>query len=87
MDKYISKKINTNHNSSIKMLKMKIINDLVNLGYDKEDILPIINKYEIDDREIYKKEYEKAKRQLEKNMKVTNLKGKFVKNYIVKVSI
>lgn len=76
MDKYISKKINTNHNSSIKMLKMKIINDLVNLGYDKEDILPIINKYEIDDREIYKKEYEKAKRQLEKKYEGYELERK-----------
>ncbi|MCX4364328.1 MAG: RecX family transcriptional regulator [Bacilli bacterium] len=76
IDKYVSKKVNTNHNSSVKMLKMKIINDLVNLGYDKEIIMPIINNYEIDDHEVYKHEYEKAKRQLEKKYEGYELERK-----------
>ena len=76
IDKYVSKKVNTNHNSSVILLKMKIINDLVNLGYDKEIIMPIINNYEIDDHEVYKHEYEKAKRQLEKKYEGYELERK-----------
>ncbi len=76
ISKYISKKISNNHNQSVKMLKMKIINDLVNLGYDKENILPIINKYDIDDHEIYQQEYAKAKRQLEKKYEGYELERK-----------
>lgn len=76
IDKYVSKKVNTNHNSSSKMLKVKIINDLVNLGYDKETILPIINRYDIDDKEIYKHEYEKIKKQLEKKYEGYELERK-----------
>ncbi len=76
IDKYVNKKVNTNHNSSVKMLKMKIINDLVNLGYDKELIMSIINNYEIDDHEVYKHEYEKAKRQLEKKYEGYELERK-----------
>ena len=66
LDKYISKKIRLNHNSSKNMLKMKITNDLINLGYEKENIISIINSYDIIDKDIFKNEYEKAKRQLEK---------------------
>lgn len=66
LDKYISKKIRLNHNSSKNMLKMKITNDLINLGYEKENIVSIINSYDIIDKDIFKNEYEKAKRQLEK---------------------
>lgn len=66
LDKYISKKIRLNHNSSKNMLKMKITNDLINLGYEKENIISIINSYDIIDKDIFKNEYEKAKHQLEK---------------------
>lgn len=62
--KYIEKKIKANHHSSSDMLRMKILNDLINLGYDKEDIVDVINNYEIDDKEILKKEIEKATREL-----------------------
>ncbi len=76
IDKYVSKKVNANHNSSVKMLKMKIVNDLVNLGYDKEMIMPIINRYDIDDHEVFMHEYEKAKRQLEKKYEGYELEKK-----------
>lgn len=66
IDKYINKKIKTNHNSSSSMLKIKITNDLVNLGYDKEQVTPLINKYDIIDEDILKREYEKAKKTLSK---------------------
>ena len=44
--------------------------------YDKEIIMPIINNYEIDDHEVYKHEYEKAKRQLEKKYEGYELERK-----------
>lgn len=74
--KYINKKISNNHNSSVKMLKMKIINDLINLGYEKESIMPILNKCDIDDHDALNREYEKAKRQLEKKYEGYELERK-----------
>ena len=54
IDRYIEKKIKVNHNSSSSMLKIKITNDLINLGYEREDIASILVKYEVDDRDILK---------------------------------
>lgn len=76
IEKYIEKKIKTNHNSSSTMLKIKITNDLINLGYEKENILPILNRYTISDRDIYQTEYEKAKRQLSKKYEGYELERK-----------
>lgn len=66
IDKYINKKVSLNSSNSSKMFKLKIMNDLINLGYDKEIVVNVLNNYEIDDNAILKKEYEKAKKQLSK---------------------
>lgn len=66
IDKYIDKKIRVNHKNSKTMLKMKIVNELINLGYEKEMILNNLSNYDIIDKDIYKSEYEKAKKTLEK---------------------
>lgn len=66
IDKYVDKKISTNKNSSIYMLKNKIVTDLINLGYEKSDIVEVLNSKEINDDEAKKREYEKIKRSLEK---------------------
>lgn len=67
IDKYIVKRIKTNHNLSSLMLKNKIVSELINKGFYKEDILETLNKYIIeDDESIYKKEYEKLKMKLSK---------------------
>lgn len=76
IDKYIDKKIKTNHNSSSNMLKMKITNDLINLGYDKENIISVLNKKIIEDNDSLKKEYEKAKRALSKKFEGYELENK-----------
>ena len=65
-DKYISRKIKYNHNSSKYQLINKIKVDLINLGYDKEMIESLLSSYDIIDDDIQKKEYEKAKRLLSK---------------------
>ena len=66
IEKYIEKKIKTNHNSSSNMLKAKIMNDLVNLGYDKEIVSLLLSNKEINEEDILIKEYQKAKKSLEK---------------------
>ena len=66
INNYIDKKIRLNHNSSSYMLKVKIQNDLINLGYDKSLINDILNTKEINDEDIYIQEYEKIKNKLSK---------------------
>ncbi len=72
----ILNKIKTNHNTSAINLKKKIIIYLVGLGYDKQVCETILNKYDIIDDDIYKKEYSKAKRQLEKKYQGYQLEQK-----------
>ena len=76
IDKYIEKRIKFNKNTSSYMLKNKIIIDLVNLGFNKEDIVSELNKFEIDDKEAYNHEYEKIKKSLEKKYSGDELKFK-----------
>ena len=40
--------------------------DLINLGYEKSDIVEVLNSKEINDDEAKKREYEKIRRSLEK---------------------
>ena len=61
------KKINSNHNLSGIMLKNKIVQELINRGFYKEDINLIINEFEFNDNELIKeKEYNKLKNKLSK---------------------
>ena len=66
LEKMIIKRININHRYSNSMLKQKIINEMVNLGYSKEDIINIIDKNMKDDNELYKCEYNKLYNKLKK---------------------
>ena len=67
IDKYINKKISGNRNMSGLLLKQKIIKELLNKGFYKEDINKIIDNYSfIDDSAIYEKEYNKLKSKLSK---------------------
>lgn len=59
INKIINKKIKSNHNYSDIMLKNKINNDLINLGYPKEYFMDILNNQSINDSDILKKEYDK----------------------------
>lgn len=57
--KYIAKKISNNSKYSNRILKEKVLNELYNLGYEKDLILRIFDNYKIDDTNIVKKEYDK----------------------------
>lgn len=63
--KIIIKQIKTNHNKSSIMLKRKILEYLVNLGYEKSIIIDQLNKvYDFDDEQVRQKEYEKIYKKL-----------------------
>ena len=63
--KIIDKQISINKNKSAFALKNKITEYLYNLGYDKSLILDYLNSVSIkDDKELYKKEYDKIYKKL-----------------------
>lgn len=59
LEKMILKKIKSNKKYSNYELKQKVLNDMMNLGYDKEEILTILNNNIIDDTNILENEYRK----------------------------
>lgn len=66
--KIIIKKINSNHNNSNNILKLKIINELSGLGYQKDDIVNIFNEECKDDYDNLLKEYNKLYTKYSKKM-------------------
>lgn len=58
LEKLILKKIKSNHKYSNNILKQKIIVSMVDLGYDKENVVSICDMYMQDDNDILKKEYD-----------------------------
>lgn len=67
IEKYITKKISSNHNLSSNMLKQKMINELMQKGFYKEDIISCLDNIIIEDNETIKnKEYIKIKKRLSK---------------------
>ena len=64
--KYINKEVKINKNKSEKMLKAKILERLVNNGFYRDDILKCLNSVSIDEKDIYKREYDKIYNKLSK---------------------
>lgn len=64
--KYVDKKIRLNHTASKKQMKMKLLIDVTNLGYEKSMASPIIEECDIIDEDILLNEYRRAKRTLSK---------------------
>ena len=61
---YVKKQVNLNRNKSTSHLKEKILHYLINQGFYKEDILNELEKIEVDDEDLYKKEYDKQYKKL-----------------------
>lgn len=74
--KIIEKKLKLNHNHSEYQLKQKIIIDLVNLGYDRDCIVNILENYKIDDSNLLVNEYDKLYNKLSKKYKDSELINK-----------
>ena len=74
--KLISKKAKLNKNKSLYNLKQKIIIDLVNEGFYKEDILMFLYDIQIDEISIYEKEYNKLYNKLSRKYEGYELEQK-----------
>ena len=74
IEKYIQKKIHSNHNMSGLFLKQKVYNELKNKGFFIDHINLILDKYSFqDDNLIYEKEYQKLKNKLASKYNDSNL--------------
>ncbi len=76
INKYIDKEIKTNKTKSSKILKEKILNNLILKGYSREDILRNLSTKEIDDKQIYENEYNKINNKLSKKYESKELELK-----------
>lgn len=77
MDKVINKSLKSNKTRGGVVLKKKIINDLINLGYSIDIIDKVINKYKFNtDKDIVQKEYEKIYKRLSRKYEGDELKYK-----------
>lgn len=59
IDKIVNKLLKSNKSRGGYVLRTKIFNDLMNLGYTKEYINIVLNDKNYDNSDIYKKEYDK----------------------------
>lgn len=64
LEKLIQKKINLNKNYSQVYLKQKILKDLLNLGYERDKIIELINSNKMEDADILKREFNKIYKKL-----------------------
>lgn len=78
LEKLILKKINSNTKYSENILKQKLVFYFTNLGYDKEEILDIIENNKITNNNIIEKEYTKLYNKLKNKYEEEQLK------YIIK---
>ena len=74
LKKQILKKLNTNTKYSNNMIKQKLINYFINLGYDKSNIINIIDNNQTNNSEIIKKEYNKLYNKLKNKYENEELK-------------
>lgn len=72
ISKIISKYVKAN-NKGINLLKQKILINLVNLGYEKSIILEQLSNLDLNDSDLYKKEYDKLYEKLSKKYSGTEL--------------
>jgi len=78
LEKLIDKKIRTNKSYAGNVLKQKILDDLINKGYDKSDILKILDTKDLSNDDLYDKEYKKLYNKYSKKYKDEEL------DYIIK---
>lgn len=85
IDKIINKKINSNTKYTTYMLKQKIVNYLINLGYDKAMIIERLNNFKIDNINLDKemdKIFNKLKNKYSGDELIFKLKNKlYTKGY------
>lgn len=85
IDNLIHKKIKSNHNLSNKMLKNKLLDELIRLGYEKSEISKYLinDNIFLEDDNILEKELVKVLRKYERKYDSYELKNKVI-NYLYK---
>ena len=84
IEKIINKKIKQNHRLSNNILKTKLLNDIIKLGYEKECILCYLNKINFNsDEDILIHEYNKIKNKYISKYEGNELEYKII-NYLYK---
>ena len=73
LEKMIVKRINSNHKYSSYILKNKIITEMMNLGYNYDDIVEVYDKNSVDNYNILIKEYNKLYNKYSKKLKDSEL--------------
>ncbi len=83
INKYIEKKSKTNKHSE-NALKIKITNELINLGYNKEDVINNLDKIKKDDKNIISIEYNKIYNKLKNKYQGKELNTKIINKMLLK---
>lgn len=73
IQKYISKKVSSNSKDSLFMLKQKLMQQLINLGYDKGMINGCLDNIRVDNTSIIETEYNKLYKKLSNKYEGDNL--------------
>ena len=84
LKKIILKKINSNNKYSNQYLRQKIINEMTNMGYDKEVIIEIFDNNLKDDTTILKNEFNKTYDKLKIKYSGFDLKNKVRQKLLLK---
>lgn len=84
LEKLVLKKINSNKKYSSYSLKQKILNEMINLGYDKNKILEIVERNIKNDTNILNKEFEKNYIKLQKKYSGIELKNRIKQKLLQK---
>ena len=82
LSKLVLKKIKSNRNKSNYMLKQKIVVDMINLGYEKNIIIDIINENIDNNNSVIQNEYKKLFNKLSKKYDDEEL-NRMIKNKLI----
>lgn len=82
LSKLVLKKIKSNRNKSNYMLKQKIVVDMINLGYEKNMIIDIINENIDNNNSVIQNEYKKLFNKLSKKYDDEEL-NRMIKNKLI----
>lgn len=84
LEKLILKKINSNKKYSNQLLKQKILNEMINLGYDKNSILQILENNLKDNNNILNNEFDRTYNKLKVKYSGNELNNKTKQKLIQK---
>ena len=84
LESIIIKKIKLNSKYSNSYLKQKILNEMIDMGYNRDDILNILEENVVEDKEILNKEFNKVYNNLSKKHSGYNLENKVKQKLISK---